>query len=612
MKKRNALLSLFLCLFLTFQLIGCSFVSIEKPNSSIPAEESTNESLSYDKADPESLKVQEDFDDFTNTLFCDLAKSSTLYLHFLLKDPESYGITLTDSPLGQYSLVQMQEDSQMLETLAQELNQIPYSHLTSKQQFLYVILQDYLESAMLGTDLELYSQPLSETIGIQAQLPILLSEYTFSCKEDIDEYLTLLKAVPNLFQEIMVFERQKADAGLAPDDGSIERIIQSCQSAMTTPASNPLTETFEERIQQITTLSEEEKESYLEQNISAITDYWIPAYQTLIDELNTLKGRGTNPNGLCGFTNGKEYYEYLVKTETGTSYSMDELYKQIQIQLDSDLRAISKLVSQNPELKDQISSYQYSVSEPEEILGNLKSEIVNDFPALPNDFGILTLKYVPKALESSLSPAFFLIPPIDDLENNLIYLNQQSIHQTNSLYTTLAHEGIPGHLYQTLYCMQKDSSPLARLLSCSGYTEGWATYAEYYSYSFTNGLSSELQQLLAHNSAAILGLSALLDFNVNYRNWTKNDVAEYLSSHYGITDSEVAEDIFYNMVDCPVNYLTYYTGYVEIMDLREQAEEELGSDFDIKEFHTFILDMAPASFRIIRQYFNSWLLSQKA
>ena len=255
MKKRNALLSLFLCLFLTFQLIGCSFVSIEKPNSSIPAEESTNESLSYDKADPKSLKVQEDFDDFTNTLFCDLAKSSTLYLHFLLKDPESYGITLTDSPLGQYSLVQMQEDSQMLETLAQELNQIPYSHLTSKQQFLYVILQDYLESAMLVTDLELYSQPLSETIGIQAQLPILLSEYTFSCKEDIDEYLTLLKAVPNLFQEIMVFERQKADAGLAPDDGSIERIIQSCQSAMTTPASNPLTETFEERIQQITTLS---------------------------------------------------------------------------------------------------------------------------------------------------------------------------------------------------------------------------------------------------------------------------------------------------------------------------------------------------------------------
>ncbi|MDO4295169.1 MAG: DUF885 domain-containing protein [bacterium] len=575
-------------------------------------EETDSEYLSYDKSDEESLQVQREFDELANAIFCDAAQSSSLYLHFLLKDPEAYGIRSTASPFGEYSLVKLQEESDHLQMLFDTLNQISYNRLTSDQQFLYALLRDYLEVSLPAKGLELYSQPLSETIGVQAQLPILLSEYRIASKEEAEEYLSLLEAVPSLFQEIMAFERQKTEAGLGLDDGSIDRIIASCEASMTAPASHPLTETFEERISQLSDLSAEEKEKYLEQNTKVITEVFIPAYQSLIDELTALKGKGGNSGGLCAFPDGKEYYEYLVKSETGTSYSMEELYKQLQVRLDSDLRTISKMVTANPDLREQMNSYLYSVSEPTDILSNLQAEMTEDFPALADSSSTLTLKYVPKALESSLSPAFFLLPPIDDLQNNTIYINRQSVNQTTSLYSTLAHEGMPGHLYQTLYYMQKNRSPLTRILSCSGYIEGWATYSEYYSYSFDNGLHSDLQQLLAHNSAAILGLSALLDYNVNYKNWDKNDVADYLNNNYGIDDAAVAEDMFYSMVDCPANYLTYYTGYLEIMDLKETAEKELGDNFDIKEFHTFLLDMAPASFRVIRQYFNSWLLSQKA
>lgn len=611
MKKSNRLLSLLLSLVLILQLTGCSLVSVEKASKPDTAPEATEEYQYYDKSDAESIRIQKEFDDFTNSIFCDLAKSSSLYLHFLLKNPESYQITDIDSPLGEYSLIQMQESAAQAEELQTQLAEIPYSGLTTEQQFVYNVLQDYLTTESLCNGLELYYQPLSETIGIQAQLPVLLSEYTLSNKQDIETYLSLLHAVPALFDEIMTFERQKTEAGLGLSDASIDRIIESCEASTSSPAGHPLTETFEERLAQVEGLSDEEKESYREQNTKAISEQWIPAYKTLIQNLESLRGSGKNEDGLCGYPDGKCYYEYMVLSDSGTSYTMDELYKQIQIQLDSDLRAISSLVSEHPELNEQIQTYTFSVSEPSEILANLKTNMNADFPSPKNGFGTLTLKYVPKALEASLSPAFFLIPPLDDCQNTVIYINNMSVGTSHSLYNTLAHEGLPGHLYQAVYFLQKNPNPLLRLLSCSGYSEGWATYAEYYAYSFDNGLDTPMQQLLQYNSSAILGLYAFLDFNINYNNWSQKEVTEYLSSHYGITDAEVAEDIFYTMVDCPANYLQYYVGYLEILNLRKEAEETLGKQFDIKEFHTFILDMAPASFRVIRQYFNSWLLSQQ-
>lgn len=611
MKKRNRFLSLLLSLVLILQLVGCSLISVEKSNNPDTVAKATEEYQYYDKSDAESIRIQNEFDEFTNSIFCDLAKSSSLYLNFLLKNPESYQITDTDSLLGEYSLIQMQENAIQNEELQNQLREIPYSRLTTEQQFLYNVLSDYLTIESSCSGLELYYQPLSETIGIQAQLPVLLSEYTFSDKQDIETYLSLLRAVPSLFDEIMTFERQKAEAGLAPNNTSIDRIIESCEAATSSPAGNPLTETFEQRLEQVEGLSEEEKEAYQEQNTQAITDSVIPAYKTLIQNLETLRNTGKNEGGLCGYADGRRYYEYMVLSNSGTSYTMEELYKQIQIQLDSDLRTISSLVSEHPELTEQINTYKFSVSEPSDILANLKTGMSADFPTPKNGFGTLTLKYVPKALEASLSPAFFLIPPLDDCQNTVIYINNMSVKKSHSLYNTLAHEGLPGHLYQTLYFLQKDPNPLLRLLSCSGYSEGWATYAEYYAYTFDNGLDENLQQLLMYNSSAILGLYALLDFNVNYNKWTQKEVADYLKSRYGITDTEIADDIFYTMIDCPTNYLQYYVGYLEILNLRKEAKEALGDAFDIKEFHTFILDMAPASFRVIRQYFSSWLLSQQ-
>ena len=217
---------------------------------------------------------------------------------------------------------------------------------------------------------------------------------------------------------------------------------------------------------------------------------------------------------------------------------------------------------------------------------------------------------VPKALELSLSPAFYLVSPLDDYENNTIYINGNPQFAGNDLYTVIAHEGYPGHLYQNVYFNTQNHDNVRKLISFPGYSEGWATYVERESYIMDNGLRPEMGQLLADNSIAALGLHACLDIYINYKGWTRDQVKEYLQRYYNQPDSAV-ESLYDAMVENPANYLSYFVGCMEIRNMREEAEGRLGERFNLKEFHKFILDMGDAPFDVIRGYFGEWLKGQE-
>ena len=552
--------------------------------------------------------MQAAFDEFTRQVFKDELEGSGLTLHYMLKDPESYGISTADPKLGECSLEYLEQVSADMEQLSEELHTFDPSLLTADQLFTYRALDDYLETELAARGLELYTRPVSTTIGTQAQLPILFAEYAFYDRQDVEDYLNLMSQIDSYYKSIAEFEKIRADAGLAPCDLVLDQIIQSCKDYMIRPENSFLNETFNSKLDSIDGLTEEEKNEYKARHLAVMKEHFIPAYQMLAGELEKLKGRGQNPMGLCGYPDGKRYYEYLAASSTGTGYTVPELKQQVQVHMSEDLAQVTLLLQNHPELAEASASYSFAQTEPAAILDALKTQAEKDFPALPEaDY---TVHQVPKALEASLSPAFYLTAPIDCWQHNVIYINGGS-EQTSSeaLYTTLAHEGYPGHLYQTVYANQNVRDPLLRLLACGGYTEGWGTYAEIYSYQFDNGLSPELSRLLAHNQAATLGLYALLDININYEGWSQERTAKFLEELYGITDTQVIEEIYYAVADNPANYLQYYTGYMEMVKMRETAMETLGDRYDPVQFHKFILDMDGASFRVMEPYFKTWLLT---
>lgn len=589
-------------------LSSCSPLSrTPQPTTASPYEEETI--ADYEQLTESSLKEQKRFADLEESLFLDEISASRLDLHFLLKNPIRRGITKAEALIAPVSMDAFLQTRNEQDELRSKLSSFQPALLTEKQRLTLRILESVMKIEQKGENLELYSQPLAPTIGTQAQLPILLCEYTFYTRQDIEDYLDILEYLDTYFEQILSFEQEKATAGLMMSDTSLEHVIDSCKSYLLVPGNNFMIDSFKERLNTLPDLTEEDKKELCARNETALEEHFVPAYQHLIDGLEAFKGTGKNEKGMCGYPNGKAYYEYLVYTATGTSYhSIDELMRATEQEISDNLQTTSKLLSEHPELESMLSDYQYRQTEPTAIMEELKEQTQKDFPKLPECS--YTLKDVPKALELSLSPAFYLTSPLDDSSQNVIYINHNPIYDNQPLYNTIAHEGYPGHLYQTVWFHTYCDSDLRKILNFPGYTEGWAAYVEALSYELDNGLDPLLGELLEANSKASLGIHAYLDLAVNYLGWDRKKVHDYLSSYFKDPDS-ITDSMFETMVDNPANYLSYFIGSLEIRNMRKTAEMQLGEHFDAKTFHTFLLDIGNAPFDVIQAYFTTWLMNQK-
>lgn len=550
------------------------------------------------------------FDAYTQALFQEDVVQNTINLHYTLANPENYGITDYEVTLGSCSLADMEEGYAELEDMKKNLEGFRRSGLTKDQQLTYDILLDYVQTELSVKDLPLYAEVLGPISGYQSQLPVILAEYAFRRERDIEDYLTLVSGIDEMAEELIEFEREKAQAGLFMSDDAADTIISQCEEFIANPEENYMIEIFDDKVAAFEGLTDQEKQAYSDKNRTIITTEVVDGYQTLIEGLKDLKGSGTNELGLCYYEDGKRYYEYLVRSGTGTDTSVKQLMRKTEYFLEEFIYNLQTLAQENPEVYDAFLDYEFPAMEPEEILEDLREKSADYFPEPPQVN--YTIRYVHPSMEEHSSPAFYLTTPVDDLQNNLIYINNRQANSAESdgaeFYAMLAHEGYPGHLYQNIYTGSSDLPLVRNLLSYSGYAEGWATYVEH-SYAFQlSGMGDELAQLFAGNSAATLALHAYIDMGIHYEGWNQEDVTNFLAG-YGISNPDAAKEIFKLVVEEPANYLNYFIGYLEFLDLRRAAEKELGEDFDVKEFHAFLLETGPAPFYIIEDYMKEWMKS---
>lgn len=552
--------------------------------------------------------TQEEFEALTKEVFLDNVQSDSITLNYTLANPEDYGITDYKATLGDFSLEAMKENLAKCENYSARLKDIDYKKLTDDQKLTYDIMKDYYKVEDNAKDLLLYYEVLSPTVGLQAQLPILYAEYNFYDKDDIDAYLELLPCTYDYFNQIIEFEKLKSDAGLFMSDRSADDIIKQCESLIADKENNFLITVFNDKVKQFDGLTKDEIKTYQEKNKDAVLNYVIPAYQLLIDGLKSLKGTGTNEGGLSNFEKGKEYYESLVRTETGSNRSIGDLIKLLDKYMNKNIANMQIILGKDSTLLDQASNPSYPMTDPEEILTYLQDAIKDRFPDM--DKVNYTVKYVHKSLQDFISPAFYLTPAIDNYEENSIYINGSDKFDLSQIFTTLAHEGYPGHLFQNVYYAQQNPAPIRSTMNFGGYSEGWATYVEMISYHMA-GIDDNLASLLEQNNAVILMMYARADIGINYEGWTRADSDDYLKSMLGITDEDTLDQFYISMVEEPANYLQYTIGYIEMMELRAKAEKELGDKFSEKAYHEFILKTGPSQFYVIDKYLDKWISSIK-
>lgn len=532
------------------------------------------------------------FRTFTRSLFQTEVSANTISLHYTLRSPSDYGIADIPATYGSLSSDPVAAKASVRNVLS-SLQEFDPDTLSSENALTFKILDTYLKNASTGTDYLLYQEPLGPVSGIHTQLPVLLSEYSFYDTQDVETYLALLKETPAYFDSVIRFEQKKAASGLFMPDYQADSVLDTCQSFIDMGKENYLISTFSEQIASLDLLPENKKDSFQKENIKLVTEEIYPAYQNLITAIKSLKGKGTNEQGLSHFPYGKKYYEYLVRQTTGCNESISRLRLMTRAQILEDLSAMQKVLFPADAALTQASVLEQTP--PDSMLDDLRSKITDTFPEIPDvDFQV---KYVPESMQDYLSPAFYMIPAIDNLTENVIYINNGQTASGLNLYTTLAHEGYPGHLYQTVYFSASEPDPIRSILDFGGYVEGWATYSEMMSY-YLAPLSKTEASLLQKNSSVILGLYALADMGIHYDGWSVTDTVRFFSD-YGINDANAVQSVYELIIGSPANYLKYYIGYLKFYELKKEMADALGNQFSQKEFHRAVLDVGPAPFEIV-------------
>lgn len=541
---------------------------------------------------------------FTDTLFKNEIVSNTLNLHYTLNSPTALGISDYPVTFGNADPKSLQASFDTLADYQESLLRFPKAWLSPKNRLTYDILELCFETQTEGSKYLLYEEPLGPSLGAQAQLPVLLAEYHFSGKKDIEDYLNLLAGLPDYFDDLLEFEQKKAKAGLFMNDTMAQGIADQCSAFLCTGSSNLLFVTFQERLKSVNGLSEKEKQDYIQRNQEAVETCVFPSYQTLSDGILALKGSGKNALGLCYYPMGKDYYCHLIKDVTGCYNSIDAIVKRIQSKLYEDVQSLRLLVKENPSLLSDagIRRLQQGITgisdSPEKILSELQKKMSEDFPAPPKvDYDI---KYVEPSLEQYSSPAFYLTAPLDDPNQNVIYINRSANYKGLDLYSTLAHEGYPGHLYQTVFSQQSGSDPVRSLLNFGGYIEGWATYIEMMSFSYAD-VPKETAALYRLNRSITLGLSSILDILIHYYGYDQTQTAEFLAL-FGFTEDQTANSFYNTILEAPGNYLKYYLGCLCFQDLQKAARKQQGDSFSMADFHKKILETGPCPFPVLYDY----------
>lgn len=543
------------------------------------------------------------FDAFVDQLFEDEVTANTMNLHFTLKNPKSAGIQTSEARLGSFSYVSQKDALSKIEDLQKQLSSYKTRSLDAQGKLTHALLTDSLARQQAIAQYPLYEEVLTPSSGVTSQLPVLLAEYPFYCTQDVEDYLTLLSQMEDYFADILEYEQKKADAGLFMSDKSCMKVIDGCEVFTEHPDDNFLLETFVNRLDAMEGLSASDKENYIRQNQEVIADHVIPAYAQMISGLTRLLGCGRNDWGLCEYKDGKSYYESLVAYNTGLDLTIDEIEKQISDAREEDTAVCADLLAKDPKLLTESSDRKWTMTDETEMIEALKKAMLADFPEAPDT--TYEVCHVDPALSEYLAPAFYITAPIDDYSYNRIYINDASKYNDVSYFATLAHEGFPGHLYQTISSYASGDPKVQALLNYPAYTEGWATYVEMQSYYYAN-LPKDVASLLQHNQAATLSLYASSDIGIHYHGWKKPEMVKFWSD-YGIDEEETIDAITDLVLEDPGNYLKYYVGYLQFRQLHEKYAQKYGKQFDAVAFHEAILRTGPSPFAILDEQIEKYL-----
>lgn len=534
---------------------------------------------------------------FLDTLPPLLVDDTDIGLNQLFEDKQAAGFGEALYEWGEYSLEEFLADQDAWDEQYEILTGFDRSRLSQQNRDVYDILEASLREGVNEPSDEAYfylaNNPLGQYEGVLSDIPITLYFFNINTEEDLDSYLHLMETLPDYAAEILRFEQERQDNGYGMTSRELAAVQEMCEENIEGDVQF-LQDTLEEKLQAANFLNGAGRMQAAARGEELLDAGYRQFFRDLRDGIDSLTVRQREDAALNNLPEGDTYYAALVESRTGFT-DLDEYEDYLMALSDETTNQLMELMQQKPELADQYYNDEltlYNSTDPEEILAHLHDAMQADFPAVREvDY---SMKVLPEAMQALMpgTAAFYMVGMLDkpDAPQSMMLCSEY----TQEDFTTIAHEGFPGHMYQHIYFNEAEHPLILDLMGQLGYTEGYANYIERVAVEYADDPDAARFAQLMDRYTVLLILQA--DYVMACGHASSDEMREILCSTFGYDDpdNEEAWELLGSIIYRPGAFLPYYIAGGRFADLRAEAEETLGDEFDLKAFHESLLRRGPA------------------
>ncbi len=571
---------------------GCSYSSTQV---TVPKEEKI-----------QLTKTQKEFDDFLEEQMIETLTADYYTLHSYVEDPEALGIdeSTVEKTFGRMDEASMEDNRLEIQETLDELQTFDKEDLTSSQQDTYDAFLFNMEVSQKLSDpkFDYLSSEFSPTNGIHVSFPMIFSDWELYSQKDVENLILMIEDVDDYTQSAIDYTWKQNEMGTMCID--FDSVISYCQQILEQGNESSSLNTLIKRVKELSLDTNLEKE-YISRIQKAFNDSYLRSYQMILEAMTELEEKGENhPTGLANLPNGKEYYTYLMQSNTGRIQSVEDVEEKMNEAYQDHIFSFYNNYEETMDLFDMKTSY----TSYEEILEDVKEQMFEDFPT------ISSLDYEIRDMEEDIATdngmaAYYQIPTLDGNQKGQLRVNPHNNDISSvDTFMTVCHEGMPGHMYQYNYLHEATSQKIRwSLLRSIAYQEGYATYAEHYSLKYLKDIPQKTLKAYSSYSMFLYDALILADIGIHYYGWDIDTCNENMEM-YGI--NLIQEQYDQLLYDACI-FEPYYVGAYEFFTLQKKAQEKLGHSYDDREFHQAILSAGSLPFEIVERHVEDYISAQK-
>ncbi|MEO1580688.1 MAG: DUF885 domain-containing protein [Pseudomonadota bacterium] len=499
----------------------------------------------------------------------------------------------------------------------------------------YDIFDYFAKSTLEGADRwRLYSLPVNQLFGVQSGVPdLLIQQHVIEDEKGAEHYIARVNAFDTKFAQVTASLGERRDAGIHPPSFAVTKVIDQLDKFLAPePEVHPLVTSFDERLAKIdaSEISEARRTELRASVVEAVEKVVYPTYKSLQSYLGDLSGVATNNHGVWHLPDGDDYYQFAIRENTTTDLTADEIHRyglsevaRVGAQMDAILRdqgltegTIGERVRQIAQREDQL--YPDTDEGRAQIIADYQAIIDEIDPAMDEYFNLrpdvgVEVKRVPTFSEATAPPAYYQPPSLGGSRPGAFFINLRDLtaNPKFQMRNLAYHEAIPGHHFQISVAQELEGLPIfRRLVPFVAYVEGWGLYSEQLAWEigFTSDPLDNLGRLQAEMWRAV---RLVVDTGMHAKRWTREEAIEYMLEHTGISEADVVAEIERYLV-LPGQALGYKIGMRKILELRSDAIEALGDDFDLREFHDQVLGYGSLPLPILERVIEEWVVSKQS